>query len=368
MKQITWVTPDCFVDVDIPIVPLLLDQYDIHWIIIFYKENNRFKESDFDTLLSDNHNLRISFVYTSARERDIKILKDYTKIGKLIKSCHPDLIYYNLPVGSPFALPMIWGLPRSKTIIATHQGEVHKGMKYAFATKILRRLVFSRAKYVNLFSKSQAKLFRETFKSPKVFEIFLALKDFGRPTVTRPTFGKVRFLSFGTINYAKNIELLIDAACLTYERGYRNFSVSINGACSSWESYQEHIKYPEIFENNIRMIDNDEIPNLFESSHYFVQPYRIVSQSGPLKIAFNYNVPVIVSDLPGFTDEVEEGQNGFIFISENVKSLSDTMIKAINYECYDILLDNMRDYTEKNYSLVPFVRQYKNMFEQIISQ
>lgn len=31
--KICWVTPDWFVDVDMPIVPHLLDKYDITWII-----------------------------------------------------------------------------------------------------------------------------------------------------------------------------------------------------------------------------------------------------------------------------------------------------------------------------------------------
>ena len=45
-KKISWVTPDYFLDVDIPIVPNLLDEYDIIWIILFPWRNNRYKEED----------------------------------------------------------------------------------------------------------------------------------------------------------------------------------------------------------------------------------------------------------------------------------------------------------------------------------
>ena len=105
---------------------------------------------------------------------------------------------------------------------------------------------------------------------------------------------------FGTINYAKNIDLLIDAACVLYDKGYRNFRVSINGMCKDWSFYQTKNKISRAFDIDIRSIDNSEIANLFASADYFVQPYRVVSQSGPTKIAFNYNLPIIALNLRFF--------------------------------------------------------------------
>ena len=47
MKKICWVTSEWFADVDISIIPELLDNYNIHWIIVLYP-NGRYKESYFD--------------------------------------------------------------------------------------------------------------------------------------------------------------------------------------------------------------------------------------------------------------------------------------------------------------------------------
>ena len=163
------------------------------------------------------------------------------------------------------------------------------------------------------FLSHKRSFFQKHFPSSRVFKIPLALKDFGVPTIVKPKDGIIRFLSFGTINYAKNIDLLIDAACVLYDKGYRNFRVSINGMCKDWSFYQTKIKYPELFDIDIRSIDNSEIANLFASTDYFVQPYRVVSQSGPTKIAFNYNIPIIASNLLGFSDEILEGVNGYLF-------------------------------------------------------
>lgn len=41
-------------------------------------------------------------------------------------------------------------------------------------------------------------------------------------------------------------------------------------------------------------------------------PYQDVAQSGPHMIAYNYNLPVIASDINGFVERVEDGKMVFI--------------------------------------------------------
>lgn len=48
-KKIIWLTPDYFVGVDLPIIPVLLGTYNIIWIIQFGLVN-RFSEKEFDEL------------------------------------------------------------------------------------------------------------------------------------------------------------------------------------------------------------------------------------------------------------------------------------------------------------------------------
>jgi glycosyltransferase involved in cell wall biosynthesis len=220
-----------------------------------------------------------------------------------------------------------------------------------------------------MFSRSQADIFKSAYPNHHVFIFNLPLIGFGQPTNHRPLNGDVKFLSFGTLNYAKNIDLLIDAACLLYEKGVRGFKVSINGSCDEWSWYQQRIKYPDIFELDIRRIENREIPNLFNGAHYFVQPYRVISQSGPMKIAFNYNVPVIVSNLPGFLDEMEEGVNGYSFERGNLEDLARVMKECIDsHELnYNLLREKMQEYTMRHYSSEVLEMKYSNMFETIIS-
>lgn len=364
MKNITWVTPDAFADCDIILIPNLLKYYNIHWIILL-EEVSRFHEEDFDALGRQHKNIKIEFVYQRRLRNPLNIFS-FLKLSKKIKQDRCDVAYLNIGP-NPWCLAMNPFIKSNLAIVTAHQGKVHEGMSHKKIITFARKWWYGHFKNVNMFSKSQALLFKQSFPNNKVYQFVLGLKDFGRPTNKRPQNGNVRFLSFGTLNYAKNIDLLIDAACILYERGVRGFKVSINGTCKDWSWYQQKIKYPEIFELDIRMIDNSEIPNLFNGAHYFVQPYRVVSQSGPMKIAFNYNVPVIVSNLPGFMDELKEDVNGYSFEHGSVESLVNTMHQLIENHStnYNELLLRMRKYTEKTYSTDALVEQYKNMFEEV---
>lgn len=367
-KRILWVTGDWFMAHDIVLVPLVSQIADIHWVILFPKYNQRFKESDFDEIRNNHPNLNITFLYSKYRRRYPQNIQLFNKISTIQKKEKPDIVHLDFGVDDPWSLPMMFSLPKKKTIVVLHQGKVHELFKHKWLYVLLRKITFSRFCYVKMFSKSQAGIFKTLFPKNRVFEFSLPLIDFGNSKISRPSLGDVIFMSFGTLNYGKSIETLIDAACILHERGIKGFKVSINGSCKDWSWYQKRIKYPEIFETNIRMIDNREIPDLFNGSHYLVQPYRIVTQSGPMKIAFNYNLPVICSNLSGFTDEVVDDVNGYTFECGNAESLAIIMQLLIekHQTNYKGLLMRMKKYTEDHYSSDRLVNQYQSMFNEII--
>lgn len=371
-KRICWITPDSFVDTDLNFTNMceIAKLFDIYWIVLFGKSNNRFKENDFELLQREVPNISIEFIYSEHRVRSPKNILFYYQLGKKIKKLNSDVVYLNVSVSSPWMLPLFFSLDSKCVIMTAHQGEVHIGMEHKWLTNSLRRVVYSRMNYVNMFSKSQASLFKKHFPRTQIFQIPLPLKNFGKSSQSADKGRRVvRFLSFGTINFAKNIDLLIDAGCKLYEKGYRNFKISINGLCKDWSFYQRRIKYPEIFDINIRSIDNSEIPDLFSQSHYLVQPYRVVSQSGPTKIAFYYHIPIIATNLPGFSDEISEGINGFLFQTENVDDLVRVMEEAVNrsQDEYNKLKSSMQHYTELHYSPWHIASKYIEMFKVVLS-
>lgn len=364
-KRICWITPDYFVDVDIPIIPFLLNKFDIHWIIVFRVEN-RFKISDFNYLRDKYSNLSIDFHYLNHRFRDVRIFFDYIKLQRMVKSINADIIYINVVPSNPFIVPFFWSLPREKTIATAHDGSIKSIMKFGKIVLWSFKQAYGSVKYVNMFSLSQAKLFAENFPGNDITIIPLALKDYGKPTIVKRT-DCISFVSFGTIHAEKNIGLLIEAANQLYEEGTRGFKVSINGLWRENWNINTKIRHPEIFEVSLGVIPNKLIPNLFGYNHYAVFPYKQMSQSGAIKVAYNYNNPVITSNLQGFIDEVEENVDGFIFRSEDLISLKFIMKKCIEegVEGYNEIVTKMRKHIDETYATPIIIAAYQKMFEKI---
>lgn len=368
-KNIFWITADAFVDCDFnpQILSGILKFYNIKWLILLPAQNARFKENDFESL-KKLQGLSISFLYENYRARDPRMLFFYEKLYWKIKREPSEVIYFNNVPSNPYILPLYWRLNKSRTIFTAHDGNVKPTFKFPWISKMTFQFAFGTVKYVNMFSQSQAKLFANTFCGVKIFETPLGLKDFGQSTLSKRK-DNITFLFFGTIHPGKNLGLLIDAACSLFEEGQRGFKISINGSCANWEIYQQKIKYPELFELNIRMIENAEIPKLFAQNHYMVFPYKEMSQSGALKVAFNYNVPVIVSDLEGFTDEVKDCINGYVFESENIVDLKKVMTNCIinHRDDYLISCKKMNEHTQKYYYESSIALKYIEMFETIVT-
>lgn len=364
-KKICWITPDYFADVDIPIVPSLLDEFDIAWIILFPWRNNRYSENDFLKVKEKNPTIDVFFVHSKYYRYDPRIIIIYNDIRNLINKSRPDIIYLNLIPYNPFFLPFFKWLPKNKSIITAHDGSFKSIM--GLTTKLMFHKCYTRTKYVHMFSESQAGLFKMNYPGPEIFVIPLALKDFGKSSLCLCD-EVVKFIVFGTIHAEKNVQLVIEAANQLFEEGVNNFKVSINGMWKIPEKPEKLIRHPEIFQVKDSLIPNKDIPNLFTSCHYAIYAYKEMSQSGALKIAFNYRKPVIVSDLPGFKDEVENGINGYFFQTENIESLKEILKECIlkSKEDYETLVKNMDENINEKYSLDSLAKMYKEMFHNVL--
>ncbi len=365
-KKICWITNDYFLDSDTFIVPQLSTDYEIEWHIIYSFKNYRFKPEDLIALNGKN-DLHIKHFYMQYRLRNLKNILFFYKILNNIRKQKPEIIYVNF-IGLPyFIFTAALILRKSNTIFAAHQAEVHDGLDYNIITKIYYRFWYSWFTYFNLFSTTQGNIFKKLYPNKVVFIIPLALKEFGKSNKKRIN-DKIVFFNFGTIRANKNIGCLIEAAFNLYQKGIKGFHVVIKGECENWKQYKQKIKFPELFTCDIRMIDNKEIADMFQEYHYLVLPYNSVSQSGILKIAYYYNVPVIASDLEEFKSEIEDGISGYIFKNKDVEDLEIVMKKVLDNHIfkYDLIRKAQKDYTERNLTLHSILKKYHDMFNSIL--
>ena len=219
----------------------------------------------------------------------------------------------------------------------------------------------------HVFSINQGTYLNQLVHNKNILYAPLALKNYGVKKPRSRHFNTTNFLTFGHIRQYKRVDLLIEAAQLLYEETGFDFVVTIAGTCVDWTQYEKIIRYPHLFDLNIGYISDSEVSTLFSNADYLVLPYQDLAQSGAITVAFNYNVPVITSDIPQFIEFVSNGQNGFIFKSEDVNSLKNILKGCLNMDAnlYDSLIDTTKQFVIDNYSLSSICDRYIEYFNKI---
>lgn len=366
---ISWITPSPFVDVDLPIINKLQKGVNIYWQIVIGAELRDDLKGYIDSQLVKSDNLTYEYVKVPYRPYDIRTFVDYVRIMKKARKATPDLYYTSLNT-APF-IPWFYRLylPVKKVVAACHNVSTPKGANRERYNRIFTDLYLRTFKNIQVFSESQRDVLNEKFPSKKVLLAPLAIKDYGEPTVPARVFdnNRIVFLFFGIISPYKRVELLIEAAQNLYERGYRNFIVKIAGNCKNWDHYASLIKYPELFEMRIERIPNDEVANLFASSDYFVMPYQDIAQSGAIMVAYRYNLPILLSDLPQFIPFGENEKTGLFFESQNVADLEEKMKLMIEggNKLHTNLKKGLSEFVEQRYSTSAIANKYMVFFEEL---
>ena len=364
MLSISWVTPTWFIDVDALVVPELAKTFVIHWTIV-----GRDKPTDYCKLEEQaSETLQVDFVQMKSRWFFPTSFFEYIRFFRNIVDAGADIIYIDMAPQLYAFYASLLTLPKEKTVFAAHNVKTPKGAKMeSFARYYMGKLLNSFQNF-QVFSHNQLEYLNERVSGKNVLLAPLTLKEYGPKTQRNQNLDCVNFLSFGHIRHYKRIDLLIEAAQQLYEECKERFVVTIAGNCPGWVEYASLIRYPDLFNLEIGFIGNDEVAQLFSNADYLVLPYQDLAQSGAITVAFNYNVPVITSDIPQFLEFVEDGINGFVFHSEDVKSLKEVMKKALSLQKNDYgrLVQSTSDYVRKNYSLQSITERYVEYFKRLL--
>lgn len=367
MKNLTYVSVDNFLDVDFPIVKELNKRYKLKWIVYYQTHSPRTFTKDEVNQFVTLHSIDLEFVDIGCRFSHPKSAVIAWQTVAKIRRTRPDIIYFQT-FNDPY-LPFFvyFLLPRRKVVVATHDVILHKNFS-SMTGVLFHNLVLSIFKNYQLFSKTQLVIFREKHPRKNSFVAKLYLKDFGRPHgIFKQEVGLVNFLFFGTVRDNKGLEYLIEAGNLLAAE-FHNFKIIVAGKAANPQYYKDLIKYPERFDLQFRLVPNEEIADYFSITDFLVLPYKDVTQSGPLLIAYNYNVPVIASDFPGFREYVEHGQNGFLFEPCNAKDLA-TVMRGI-LERPDEQLSKTRNelanFVHKEINLENIIQDYVDFFDDKI--
>lgn len=140
-------------------------------------------------------------------------------------------------------------------------------------------------------------------------------------------------LFFGQIRQEKGLDLLIESlpevarevpelVCLIAGRPWKT-------EFAGYESLIDELGVRARCRLHIGFVPDEEVATYYAAADVVALPYRRIYQSGVLMMAMTYGRPVVVSDLPGMTEVVTGGVNGYVFAQGSKDELARTLIRAL---------------------------------------
>lgn len=321
-------------DPDKDIIGYLTPMYDIHWFYFANEKSLRVPKNTIEEY-AKTYNVRLHWLSNHLRQLSPKRFLYMIRLALFIKKLKPyKIIKVEQDLYWSLASKLILRVPK---IYFIHDVLMHSGTHNRRIRQLFSYLTFRMNHNFLFFSNSQASIFKQMYKNKNVYATHMSVKDFGKPTLGRPSINKgIKLLFFGRIEYNKGLDSLITSLEQISNNGISNITLSICGKGSYWPTCQKMLKSNKLYNLQVRFIKNEEIPNLFNSHHFLVLPYRDATQSGPIMIAANYGLPIVASNLKSFHEIYP--QNCAIYYSELSKCL--TKLSKMTQEDYNILVSN----------------------------
>lgn len=363
--KLYYLSTTSFTCVDINVLHHLSTKYDITYGVIIPDKNANFSEEELTTYCSVN-NIKEDFFRLKYRYRDPRTLLVYGAILWNIIRSKPDLIFVNNFDQLYFNL-LLMLLSKRKTVIAMHDVVSHSGTSFAAFTAFSRTILLNKFTQFLTFSPSQAAILKKLRPNRTVHMIPLALEDFGTAIASPKKAGIIDLLFFGNIKPYKGLDILLKSIN-RLSQTHTSFKLTIAGRCANWEEvYEPLLEHEELVDKQIRFIANDEIPSFFANTDYLILPYKDATQSGPLMIAYNYNVPVIASNIAGFKEFIDDGKTGYLFDLNSDESIDNVLEQALlrGKSAYQTLRANVAAYKEQNLSIESTINAYDTLFNHV---
>lgn len=363
-KRIVWITADYFIDVDCLLVPYLqqnyADEYQIDWYVI------KTANSNIPIPCTPNRTFALRH-----RGKDPRIILEYARFFKTLHLEKADIIYSDF-VGVPYYYFVLSKYNKNKVPLVH---AAHNVIPYDVWPKSLIWYidkVFRKNQHFHFFSKFTMEYFKEHYRGKSYYYCPMTLKGYSKVTTDNYHLdtNKVNLLFFGNVVDNKRLDLLIDTIKSLPEDLADCIHLSICGNCKTPEKYMSQIGKAKNISVHFKRIDDCEVAELFTKHSYLILPYEAVAQSGPHMIAYYYNLPVIASNIEGFTERIEDGKNGFLFQVNNKVDLIRVINQVVNMEQekYKQLKENLKKYSSEHFDLENISQKYIDYFQTILGQ
>ena len=299
---------------------------------------------------------------------------------KIIKKENIDIVCFQDPVSSFFSILFLKVRRAEVKIVVETHGDFIETLsleKNLVLPSLYKKLFYIMAKYsigksniIRAVSSSteQQVLDIDSSKSVVRFPAWIDFKDFQNIEPKPLSKDKFNILFIGSVTDRKKPHMIIEAIQRINDKSY---NLSIVGPAPN-EKYFKELKDlidKSDLQNQVSLIgpvDRESVKDYYSTSNLMILPS--ISE-GLARVIFESQVamcPVLVTDAPGMSDIVIDGQTGYIFESNNLDSLS-LKIEYIknNYDEASLVAKNAKGFILSNYSEDNFKFSFKKLFDTV---
>jgi glycosyltransferase involved in cell wall biosynthesis len=114
-------------------------------------------------------------------------------------------------------------------------------------------------------------------------------------------------------------------------------------------------------------VPNEQIVPLLKLSNVVVFPYRAITQSAVMQIAYACGSPVVATRVGGLPDVVEDGGSGLLVDPENPQALANAIVHIISdRETAERMGERARELSELRYSWLRVGEKVKSVLEKLL--
>ena len=299
---------------------------------------------------------------------------------KIIKKENIDIVCFQDPVSSFFSILFLKVRRAEVKIVVETHGDFIETLsleKNLVLPRLYKKLFYIMAKYsigksniIRAVSSSteQQVLDIDSSKSVVRFPAWIDFKDFQNIEPKPLSKDKFNILFIGSVTDRKKPHMIIEAIQRINDKSYH---LSIVGPAPN-EKYFKELKdlIDKLgLQNQVSLIgpvDRESVKDYYSTSNLMILPS--ISE-GLARVIFESQVamcPVLVTDAPGMSDIVIDGQTGYVFESNNLDSLS-LKIEYINnnYDEASLVAKNAKGFILSNYSEDNFKFSFKKLFDTV---
>lgn len=295
-------------------------------------------------------------------------------VSKKINKIKPDvvIIRYWLPFMAP-CLGVIARLLTKKTKILAIADNVIPHEKH-FSDKILTKFFISSCDGFITLSRSvldELSFFTDSnfkkFIPHPIYDIYgskisknIAIKELGLSNNDK------HLLFFGFIRRYKGLDLILKA--ISDER-IKMLGVKL---IIAGEFYENKQYYTDLIDSlgisrqiimHDQFIPSENVKNYFCASDMITQTYKTATQSGVTQIAYNFNRPMLVTDVGGLAEIIPNKKVGYV-TSQNPIHIADAILDFYNNDKEAFFSKNVKEF-KKNFSWKSFVNGIDELIQKL---